>query len=62
MASTWTTAGLSAVSAGACSCRNHPRNRAKPVSIWTWSKIVTVIAKARREPRASRHTHYGICV
>ena len=33
-----------------------PRNRGQPVSVWTWSKVVTRIADAAGVPRFTTHT------
>ncbi len=39
-----------------------PRNRAQPVSIWAWSKIVTVIAKRAGTPGFTPHTLRHLCL
>lgn len=39
-----------------------PRNRAKPVSIWAWSKIVTAIAKRAEAGCFTPHTLRHLCL
>jgi site-specific recombinase XerD len=39
-----------------------PRNRAQPVSIWAWSKIVAVIAKRSRATGFTPHTLRHLCL
>jgi integrase/recombinase XerD len=39
-----------------------PRNRAKPVSIWAWSKVVTAIAKRARAVGFTPHTLRHLCL
>ena len=43
----------------------HPRvsrNRAQPLSLWTWSKVVRRIARAAGVPRFSTHTTRHLCL
>jgi integrase/recombinase XerD len=39
-----------------------PRNRAQPISIWTWSKVVERIAKRASIPQFSTHTLRHLCL
>lgn len=39
-----------------------PRNRARPISIWTWSKVVEGIAKRAGVPQFSTHTLRHLCL
>jgi integrase/recombinase XerD len=39
-----------------------PRNRAQPISIWTWSKVVERIAKQAGVPQFSTHTLRHLCL
>ncbi len=41
---------------------HSPRNRAKPVSMWAWSKIVTAIAKRASTPTFTPHTLRHLCL
>jgi integrase/recombinase XerD len=38
------------------------RNLARPISIWTWSKVVAAIASAARVPRFTTHTLRHLCL
>src|SRR6266852_4017981 len=38
------------------------RNRAQPVSLWTWSKVVRKIALRAEVPRFSTHTLRHLCL
>jgi integrase/recombinase XerD len=38
------------------------RNRGRPISIWTWSKVVAGIAKRAGVPRFSTHTLRHLCL
>ena len=39
-----------------------PRNRAQPVSMWAWSKVVTAIAKRAVAPAFTPHTLRHLCL
>ena len=39
-----------------------PRNRAQPISIWTWSKVVERIAARAEVPQFSTHTLRHLCL
>lgn len=39
-----------------------PRNRAEPVSGWTWSKIVRSLALKAGQPSISTHTFRHLCL
>ena len=41
---------------------HSPRNRAKPVSVWAWSKIVTVVAKRAGATGFTPHTLRHLCL
>jgi integrase len=38
------------------------RNRARPISLWTWSKVVEGIARRASVPRFSTHTLRHLCL
>jgi integrase len=38
------------------------RNRAQPISIWTWSKVVTAIATRAAVPQFTTHTFRHMCL
>ncbi len=41
---------------------HSPRNRAKPVSMWAWSKVVNAIAKRASTPAFTPHTLRHLCL
>jgi integrase len=47
---------------GALFVSESPRNLGKPVSLWTWSKVIRLLANTVELPRFSTHTLRHLCL